>query len=223
MGGLVSSMTGGSSNKRRRLEETVAPDPLDALFAAVKADDVETLTGLADQGVDVAAFKDDMTALLWAAESGAVGAVKTLVERGADVNGARGVDNCTPLMRAVMHNHLEVVEVLLGVAACDPNVAKTDDGMSALLIAATKGGLTMIKLLLQRGADPEQRNFTDNGQDAMTVAEDCGNFEAANLLREYVVDRDKVMAVVQIDKVATFGETAVFEVHDASPGRVSSR
>ena len=95
--------------------------------------------------------------------------------------------------------------------------------MSALLIAATKGGLTMIKLLLQHGADPEQRNFTDNGQDSITVAEDCANFEAASLLREAIVDRDKVMAVVQIDKVATFGETAVFEVHDDSPGRARSR
>lgn len=85
-----------------------------------------------------------------AAKTGDLEMIKTLLDKGADVNVARK-DGATPLHLETNNSHLEAVEVLIDNGA-DVNVV-TKDGVTPLLIAAQKGNLDVIEILLKKGAD----------------------------------------------------------------------
>jgi ankyrin repeat protein/beta-lactamase regulating signal transducer with metallopeptidase domain len=90
-----------------------------------------------------------------AAHAGDLARVKTLIEKGADVN-ARDKRGNTPLFSAVLAKTDEVARFLIANGA-DVN-AQDDLGMTPLLSAAGGGSKKVIELLIAKGADVNARN-----------------------------------------------------------------
>jgi ankyrin repeat protein len=133
-----------------------------------------------------------LSALHFAARQGAAGAVRALVEAGADVNLRSPGDRTTPLLIATLNGHFDLARYLVERGA-DPNLAS--QGGAAPLYAvlnvqwAPKAAypqpraylqqqttyLELMALLLDRGADPDARlsrkvwysgyNFDQSGVD----------------------------------------------------------
>ena len=82
---------------------------------------------------------------------GDVTAVKSLIDKGIDVN-YRGAYGNTPLGYSAYNGHGEIVRLLLDAGA-DPNVPAFD-GWSPLALAVYEGHPRLVELLLDRRADP---------------------------------------------------------------------
>src|SRR5437762_885233 len=134
-------------------------------------------------GVDPnAANQGGETALMTAARTGNVDAVKVLLDRKADVNAKENVHGQTALMWAVIENHVPVVKLLLarGAEIDAKTTARTpkgeyvparaggasgngiirqralptaEGGITPLLFAIRDGNLELTRLLLDSGAD----------------------------------------------------------------------
>src|SRR5688572_27041584 len=90
------------------------------------------------------------TPLVDAAKSGNVAAVRSELQKKADVN-APAVDGSTALHWAVHNNALDIVDLLLGAGA---NVmAANRYGVTPLTLAATNGSARIVERLLRGGAD----------------------------------------------------------------------
>ena len=88
-------------------------------------------------------------------EKGDADTVKTLLERGADVNFTDFIGR-TPLMEAAQSGHENVVKLLLEKGA---NVNSKDKfGQSSLSLAAEKGHQGVVRLLLEKGADIDSKD-----------------------------------------------------------------
>ena len=85
-----------------------------------------------------------------AVERGAAGEIRDLLERGADPD-TRDRYGQTALMRAALHGHAELVEVLIGAGAALDVTAKY--GLSALMLAAVNGREEIARALIRAGAD----------------------------------------------------------------------
>ncbi|HEY4364404.1 MAG TPA: ankyrin repeat domain-containing protein [Bryobacteraceae bacterium] len=130
------------------------------------------------------------SAMVTAARSGKVDTLKSLLDRGADVNAKESATGQTPLMAAVLGNHRDAAEFLLERGA-DIN-ASTEDGMTALLFAAREGYREIATLLLDRGADPNARD--QHGRGALFFAIEARNHErseqaASSALLETLVEK----------------------------------
>jgi hypothetical protein len=95
--------------------------------------------------------------LLTAARKGDFATVKSLLDRGADVN-AKSPYGSTALLFASDHGHAEVVKLLLDRGA-DPNIEDTFYHQTALSWAAQKRRPEIAKLLLDKGARPSPPVF----------------------------------------------------------------
>ncbi len=116
-------------------------------------------------------------ALVEASLKGRVGAVRAILDQGANVN-ARGSNGSTALMMACWWGHLEVARLLLDRGA---NVnAKSPDGYTALMEACRFGRFEVAKLLLKRGADVHTK--TETGKTARTFASEKGHKNLQSLL-----------------------------------------
>ena len=115
--------------------------------------------------------------LLQAVKDGSPGAVRTLLERGADVNAPQG-DGSTPLHWAAHADDVEKTELLIRAGA---RVNATNDlGVTALWVACTNGSPAMIATLLKAGADPNA--VPPAGETPLMKATRTGNAEAIQLL-----------------------------------------
>jgi ankyrin repeat protein len=125
-------------------------------------------------------------ALVWAAKSGRVEALATLVELGADVNADpyRG----TALTWAAVNGHVPAVRALVELGA-EPDRLGTfggpthGAGVPAISIAAQAGQTDAVRALLDLGADPTIRDAIDGGT-ADGWAEFGGHRDIAALLRQ---------------------------------------
>ena len=88
--------------------------------------------------------------LLWAAETGSLEQVKTLLSKGANIN-AKNEKGQTALMVAAWRKRLEIVRCLIDNGA-DVN-ATNQYGGTALMDAAMTGHLEVVKPLIDRGVD----------------------------------------------------------------------
>ena len=117
---------------------------------------------------------DSWSALIWAARSGSVDALKVLLDAGADVNlpGSSG-DNwdATPLQHAILERQPAAVALLLDRGA-DPN--RGGGSLAPLFLAAGDTDPAMLKLLLAHGADPNVEN--QNGFTPLSLAVSAGTF-----------------------------------------------
>mmetsp|Transcript_34985 Transcript_34985/g.69056 ORF Transcript_34985/g.69056 Transcript_34985/m.69056 type:complete len:433 (+) Transcript_34985:874-2172(+) len=119
-------------------------------------------------------------ALLAAACSGRLEAVKLLVDWGAKLEPVNRKELSAPFL-AASFGHLETVRFLIEKGA---NVnAVTKNGESALCSAARKGFLEIVKLLCEKGARTDVRN--KDGLIPLTVADREGHLEVV----DYLFDR----------------------------------
>ena len=152
--------------------------------------------------------------LMTCANTGAVSAVKDLLDNGADINASESTQDQTALMWAAAEKHPEVVKLLIERSANinalskiipepEPFVQKTpgsmgqnfpttlrfrelSGGFTALMFAAQQGDLESTRLLLDAGADIE---FTTPEEgSAIVVATAAGHEELAIFLLQRGAD-----------------------------------
>ena len=124
--------------------------------------------------------------LLSAAKKGDAVAVKSLLDKGADVN-AKTRYSQTPLMFAAQHGHIEIVKTLLEAGA-DVNVTDTFyKSVTALSAAADKGHADIVKLLLEKGAKSKETALYVGAQQGhapvVKIALDMGGMSQGTLDR----------------------------------------
>ncbi|CAM9820487.1 unnamed protein product [Pylaiella littoralis] len=105
------------------------------------------------------AHRDDVTALMVAAQGGHEAVVRLLVEKGADVR-AKDEEGFTPLLNAVKGNFEEVASFLVESGA-DPNDVYTDDAgteHNLLFDSITFGNEEFAELLVSKGASASHRD-----------------------------------------------------------------
>jgi ankyrin repeat protein len=122
------------------------------------------------------------TPLIQASAEGKTDVVKSLLEKGADINALDG-DGWTAMREASRNGHTEVVRLLLEKGA---DISTHDgDGWTALSLAAGGGRTEVVKLLLERGADVNAQTW--NGT-ALHSAAERGHTEIVKLLLEKGAD-----------------------------------
>lgn len=119
---------------------------------------VDGLRALIAAGIDVnSADTSGQTVLHRASIEGNTGAVRTLLEVGADINAATVIHRKTSLSLASENGYLEIVKTLLEAGA-DPN-ATDIHGRTSLHRALDAGCTKIINKLIEAGADPEAIDF----------------------------------------------------------------
>src|ERR1051326_4434807 len=126
---------------------TGADESYDKLYSAIRANDLLQMRTLLDHAN--AEGPDGITPLMVAAEIGSLDAMKTLLDRGADVN-ARNTYGSTALMLSVTEP--KKIRLLLDHGA-DVNVASRS-GRTALIVAAfANPSAEVVRMLLDKGAN----------------------------------------------------------------------
>lgn len=122
-------------------------------------------------------YGSDSHQFILAVERGELEKVKSLTEKGIDVNATK--NNLTPLMRTAFKGHLDIVKYLISKGA---NVnAKSDKyGFTALMMTAGKGYLEVVKYLISKGADINDKD--KNGTTALMYASKNGHLEVVKYL-----------------------------------------
>jgi ankyrin repeat protein len=150
--------------------------PETPLTQAAVRNDVAALRQLLDDGHQADEGGDSWTALIWAARSGSIEAIKLLLDAGADVNlpGPTG-DNwdATPLQHAILERQPAAVRLLLDRGA-DPNAGAGAGSLAPLFLAAGDTDPAILKLLLAHGADPNVED--ENGVTPLSRAVSAGTF-----------------------------------------------
>jgi ankyrin repeat protein len=197
---LLAAMSDGSAPIVRLLiakgadPKVVDTFKVNALNAAARGNDLETIRIIADAGVPVndADFAG-VTPLIAAASSGNVQSVKLLLAKGANVNAVSGdgsfqkvkagtiaLGNFTALLSAAASGSLEMVTVLLDAGA-DVN-AKDVRGMTPLMLAVATDhqSADVVRAFINRKADVNVRSLA--GETALDWARKIGNPTTVRLL-----------------------------------------
>jgi ankyrin repeat protein len=95
-----------------------------------------------------------------AAETGYVGAIRSLINEGVDPNVRDGY-GLTPLSTAADEGHTTAVRVLLELGA-NPNLQEFNFGENPLSTACSHGDYRMIEILLMYGANPNIETFKES-------------------------------------------------------------
>jgi uncharacterized protein len=135
--------------------------------------------------------------LLKAAKKGSLEEVKTLLEKGADVNAKDQEDYLTVLTYAALSGNLELVKHLVNRGA-DVN-ARDKDGKTALMFASRLGNVDVMTLLRDHGADVNIRD--KDGKTALMAAAAKGHIEAVRFLLELVAKPHKRFMMIMIQAI----------------------
>jgi ankyrin repeat protein len=119
-----------------------------------------------------------------AAMRGDLDTVRSLLDRGADVNVAQG-DGMTALHWAAERGDLDMVEVLLEAGA-NSRAGTRIGHYTPLHLAGTVGHGAVVEALLRRGADPEATNA--NGTTPLHLAARGGSVDAVAALLDHGAD-----------------------------------
>ena len=167
---------------------------VNALNAAVRGNDLETIKIIADAGIaiDVPDFTGS-TPLIGAASNGNLPAVKLLLAKGANVNAVSGdgsfqkvkagtiaLGNWTPLLASASLGSPEMIAVLLDAGA---NVNARDvRGMTSLMLAVAtdRPNPDGVRTLIDRKADVNVRSLA--GETALDWARKIGNPSVVRML-----------------------------------------
>ena len=167
---------------------------VNALNAAVRGNDVETIKIIADAGlaIDVPDFTGS-TPLIGAASNGNLPAVKLLLAKGANVNAVSGdgsfqkvkagtiaLGNWTPLLASASSGSPEMIAVLLDAGA-DVN-ARDVRGMTSIMLAVAtdRPNPDGVRTLIDRKADVNVRSLA--GETALDWARKIGNPSVVRML-----------------------------------------
>ena len=191
---------------------------VNALNAAVRGNDVETIKIIADAGIaiEVPDFTGS-TPLIGAASYGNLPAVKLLLAKGANVNAVSGdgsfqkvkagtiaLGNWTPLLASASLGSPEMIAVLLDAGA-DVN-AKDVRGMTSLMLAVAtdRPNPDGVRALIDRKADVNVRSLA--GETALDWARKIGNPIVVRMLERAGGAASKTPAAVP----ATFAPADTF-------------
>ena len=128
----------------------------------------------------VSASASSDTRVVDAAMEGDREAVRSLLKRKANVNGAQG-DGMTALHWAAYRDDVEMMKLLLAAGANVHAVTRVG-AIPPLLLACANGNPAALELLLKAGANPNSTNA--NGTTALMIAAASGNSDAVKLLDE---------------------------------------
>jgi ankyrin repeat protein len=140
--------------------------------------------GLAWYGLSLVERIHLANGLVNAANDGDLAAVRSWLDRGADVNaGSPALNTETALMRAAANGRRDIAQFLLARGA-DPNVRHTGigqlQGRTALLFAIDNSGAGVVGLLLDAGADINAKDAL--GETPLTLALERGRPDLARVL-----------------------------------------
>ena len=130
---------------------------------------------------------------IWlAAYAGDAAAVKSHIDRGADLKQRNDESGATLLTVAAVLDHQELAALLIGAGA-DVNAVNYGDGATALHAAAFLGRADMVKLLLDNGANPEA--MSDTGGTPLAAAQlDWATTQYLAAVMQVPVEQAPVMA-----------------------------
>ncbi|ESZ98830.1 ankyrin repeat and SAM domain containing protein 6 [Sclerotinia borealis F-4128] len=136
--------------------------------------------------------------LLWAVGSGKEGAVRSLLEKDADLE-AKYENGQTSLSLAARNGQTTIVTLLLEKGA--DREARAKNGQTPLSIAVEGGQMDVVNLLLRGGAKSETKD--NNGQTPLSIAAKNGQADIVNLLlisgaRFNIKDNNKIFNIQQI-------------------------
>ena len=135
----------------------------------------DTVSFILDLGTDVNEQNENgWTALLSATDRGRASVVRTLLNRGADVNAACDCPGFhgggwTPLMIAALRGHTGIVRTLLDKGA-DVNAKSANKGRTPLMVGVLGGSTHVVRALLEQGADINEKD--SSGKTALELAEE---------------------------------------------------
>ena len=119
------------------------------------------------------------TPLSWATRFGYLDSVRSLLDRGAQIDNL-SVHNKTPLMEAAEKGHYDIAALLVSKGA---NIdIQTNKGWSALMWAAEKGYDNIVSLLIEAGADLFAKN--GKGEKARAIARKNNHPETSKLIEK---------------------------------------
>ena len=156
------------------------------LLEAIKEEDCERVLFLMNEGV----IDDTQDALYRACDTHnpSLKLVMTLLSSGYDANAEYliGEDSYTPLMLAIVHHRLDLVDLLINQGAC-VNQTVGPLKITPLMLAAELDQLDMVEFLLQKGAsldNPANRSIL-----AYVCMKECSD-RMFDYLIEHQADRD---------------------------------
>ena len=136
-------------------------------------------------------FGEGETALMTAARTGKLDAVKVLLSNGANVNAKEPRQGQTALMWAAAEGNADVVAELVERGA---DIHVRSDGFTPLLFAIREGRMNVVKTLLKSGADvnekwmPNSRRTPGSGSSALVLAVNNAHWELAAMLLDAGAD-----------------------------------
>jgi ankyrin repeat protein len=145
--------------------EPPPPNLNDKVISAVKANDVEAVRTLLQQGAPVDARESGegsdagYTALLYAVEHRFLPLAQLLLRSGADPTLPAGPQNVFPLLKAARAGERDMLVLLLDYRA-NINQKRPGDGIDALAVACLEGQLTSVDLLVARNAAVEPQDLS---------------------------------------------------------------
>jgi hypothetical protein len=113
-----------------------------------------------------------------AVRTGAVGAVRSLLKAGVDVNAVAFSDGDTPLTIAAFQGHTALVVELIKAGA-NVNLPNLNT-RTAVMLAAAKGDVASVRALIAAGADVNA--VENNGGTALAWAKNLGHQEIVDML-----------------------------------------
>lgn len=126
------------------------------------------------------AFSQDLNQnLIQAAKRGDTATVKSLLDKGADVNAKSNKSGATALIFAAELGHFKIAETLLARGA-DVNIKDNKFGGTALLVAAMYGHINIVEALLTKGADVNAKS--NDGWTALMTAAQRGHSDIVEAL-----------------------------------------
>jgi len=165
-----------------------------ALWLAASAGQTAAVQLLLDHGADVSkgmlAANGGSTPLYCAAAGGHVDTVKILLQAIQAKQQHHLIDtgnahHATPLFIAAQHNHVAVMQLLLGAGASVE--CKSDTGATPLFVAAQNGNVAGVRLLLDKGADIDAAEQV--GATPLYATAQGGHHECMLLLLNHLQDK----------------------------------
>lgn len=186
--------------RKRSTYQTPHRESMEAIFEALKEGDETAVTRLLDEEPELLEMADDVgnLPLTVAARHGQLGAVKLLIQRGANTNGTWRCST-TALHEAAHQGHEEVVTFLLsnGAQANSRDVVRR----TPLMVAFQRGHAGVVQLLVQHMETQRLEDKDNEGRTVLHLAamrgdQDCVDFLLRHGASRMPRDKDGMLPIM---------------------------